>query len=74
MSKYLTRNSPPFSAKDYPNQIKKGNDNLNYVSIKDKNNVYKWIKYIDTNMPEPNKYKDNDMNGDKKLTWKYEYN
>jgi len=55
--KYTKRNSPPFHAKDYPNQIKKGNDNLNYISLKDKNNIYKWTKYINIDLPDPNKYK-----------------
>jgi len=55
--KYTKRNSPPFHANDCPNQIKKGNDNLNYISIKDKNNIYKWTKYIDIVLPDPDKYK-----------------
>jgi len=62
--KYIKRKSPPFHAKDYPNQIKKGNDNLNYISMKDKNNIYKWIKYIDIELPSPNKYKNKTYIGD----------
>jgi hypothetical protein len=55
--KYTKRDSPPYHANDCPNQIKKGNDNLNYISIKDKNNIYKWKKYIDIDLPNPAIYK-----------------
>jgi len=55
--KYSKRKSPPFHANDCPNQIKKGNDNLNYISLKDKNNIYKWTKYININLPNPDKNK-----------------
>lgn len=36
------RPSPPFSAKDYPNKKKKGGDGKIWISIPDKNGVYKW--------------------------------
>lgn len=44
-SKYDNRPSPPISAQDYPNKIKKGNDGKNYRSEKDKNGVYRWKHY-----------------------------
>jgi len=43
-SKYTDRPSPPVSAQDYPNKIKEGNDGNKYISIADKNNIYKWKK------------------------------
>jgi hypothetical protein len=39
------RPSPPFHAKDFMNKIKVGNDKLKYISVPDKNGVYKWKKY-----------------------------
>lgn len=42
MSKYKTRPSPPFSAKDYPDETMKGNDGNIYISQKDKNGIYRW--------------------------------
>lgn len=42
--KYKTRDSPPYHANDCPNEIKEGNDENLYVSKKDKNGVYKWVK------------------------------
>jgi len=44
MSKYEKRNSPPYSAQEYPNKIKIGNDGLEYVSKSDKNKVFRWYK------------------------------
>jgi len=44
MSKYEKRSSPPVSAQDFPNQIKDGNDGLEYVSRADKNKIFKWYK------------------------------
>ena len=41
--KYELRKSPPFHAKDYPNETKEGNDGEMYISKKDKNGIYKWI-------------------------------
>lgn len=41
--KYLTRNSPPFSAMECKGQMKPGKDG-DYVSKSDTNNVYKWVK------------------------------
>ena len=41
--KYQNRKSPPFHAKDCKEMIKKGKDG-NYKSLKDKNDIYKWIK------------------------------
>ena len=44
MSKYEKRESPPVSAQDFPNKIRKGNDGEEYVSRADKNKVYRWYK------------------------------
>lgn len=42
MSKYEKRLSPSFSAQDYKNEIKIGNDGNEYVSRPDKNNIFRW--------------------------------
>jgi hypothetical protein len=42
--KYVTRDSPPYSASDCKTLKKKGNDGNFYVSESDKNGTYKWIK------------------------------
>lgn len=42
--KYIERPSPPYHANECKDMIKKGNDNYNYISIRDKNKVYKWEK------------------------------
>jgi cell fate (sporulation/competence/biofilm development) regulator YmcA (YheA/YmcA/DUF963 family) len=38
----MTRNSPPEHAKDFKNKIRKGNDKQRYISLPDKNGIYKW--------------------------------
>jgi|688.fasta_scaffold41329_3 hypothetical protein len=40
----MVRNSPNEHAKDFKNEIKLGNDEENYISLPDKNNIYKWKK------------------------------
>ena len=50
--KYKTRPSPPFSATLFPNEIKEGNDNEEYISKKDKNGIYKWYKITLKKNPE----------------------
>jgi len=47
--KYQTRKSPPFSANQCKNTIKKGKDGI-YISKSDKNGVYKWVKYLGKNV------------------------
>ena len=42
--KYLERISPPYPAKDYPNEIILGNDGHKYKSISNKKNIYTWKK------------------------------
>jgi hypothetical protein len=42
--KYVTRDSPPYSASDCKTLKKKGNDGKFYVSEPHKNGTYKWIK------------------------------
>jgi hypothetical protein len=42
--KYRTRDSPPYSAQDCPNQTKPGRDGVAYVSKPDKRGVYRWLK------------------------------
>jgi hypothetical protein len=42
--KYITRNSPPYSANKCCNETKKGNDGNLYISKPNKNNICKWIK------------------------------
>jgi hypothetical protein len=43
-TKYITRNSPAYSASDCKGTKKKGNDGSYYTSIPDKNGTYKWVK------------------------------
>jgi hypothetical protein len=57
MSKYEKRDSPSYSAQDYPNKIKIGNNGLKYVSKSDKNKVFRWYKIKDMNeCNNPDKY------------------
>jgi len=42
--KYTERPSPPIKAGDCPNQKKKGNDGLCYISTPNKNGVFRWVK------------------------------
>lgn len=44
--KYINRKSPPYHANDCPNNIVIGNDDNQYLSKKDKNGIYKWIKLV----------------------------
>ena len=44
-SKYNNISSPPLSAQDFPNSVKKGNDGNKYRSEADKNGIYRWKKY-----------------------------
>jgi hypothetical protein len=41
--RYAMRNSPPYSANSCQNMKKKGNDGKMYVSVADKNGVYRWV-------------------------------
>jgi len=43
--KYTTRNSPPYPANKCLREIKKGNDGNMYISKRNVNNVYRWVKY-----------------------------
>lgn len=45
LKKYKERPSPPLSAQDYPNKIKIGNDGNEYMSLPDKNGIYRWKIY-----------------------------
>lgn len=45
--KYLERPTPPYHANDCENLIKNGNDGKKYISLEDKNGVYKWKKIED---------------------------
>jgi len=47
-TKYITRNSPAYSASDCKGMRKKGNDGSYYTSAPDKNGTYKWIKSATT--------------------------
>ena len=42
-AKYYSRPSPPFPANDYQGKTKRGNDKRQYVSVPNKNDVYRWI-------------------------------
>lgn len=42
--KYSIRPSPPYHAHNFPNKIKIGNDENEYISKQDKNGIYKWVK------------------------------
>lgn len=40
-----TRGAPPYNAKDCKGKVKKGNDGAWYISVPDKNGVYRWVKH-----------------------------
>ena len=42
-TKYVFRNSPPYSANKCKSKKKKGNDGKLYISEPDKNGIYKWV-------------------------------
>jgi hypothetical protein len=44
--KYQTRNAPAYHAKDCKGKTKKGNNGKLYISLPDKNGVYKWVLKI----------------------------
>lgn len=46
--KYVTRNSPAYSASDCKTLKKKGNDGSFYISKPDKNGIYKWVSAAQT--------------------------
>jgi hypothetical protein len=48
----MQRPSPIEHAKDFKNKVKVGNDKNQYVSKKDKNGVYKWVKITLKKSPE----------------------
>lgn len=58
--KYLSRNSPPFSAQNCPDMIKTGNDGKKYVSVSDKNGIYRWklskMVHVKTTSPKRLKF------------------
>ncbi len=51
--KYLLRDSPPYHANDYKGIIKKGQNkdkNKKYISLPDKNNIFKWVLIDDAKL------------------------
>ena len=44
--KFSTRPSPPYHANSYKNRKKKGNDGNWYMSVPNKNKVYRWIVIV----------------------------
>jgi len=66
--KYLSRDSPPYPANQCPNEIKKGNDGLNYQSKPDKNGVYKW-SILDPNLPSEKPKKNETVRIDENLIY-----
>ena len=46
--KYISRDSPPYSANKCFNLIKKGNNGLLYKSVPNRKGVYRWIKLKNT--------------------------
>ena len=44
--KYRSRGSPPYSAMDCKDLMKKGNDGATYVSKPDKRGIYRWVKGV----------------------------
>lgn len=45
ISKYRTRQGPPYPAAKCKTLKKRGNDGITYKSIPDKNNTYRWVKW-----------------------------
>ena len=50
--KYRSRGSPPYSAMDCKDLIKKGNDGATYVSKPDKRGIYRWVKDVGRGTPK----------------------
>jgi hypothetical protein len=50
--KYTKRPSPPYHASAFPGKFKMGNDDYEYISKKDSNNVYKWVNVTNRKTPE----------------------
>lgn len=50
--KYKDRPSPPYPANDCKKQILEGNDGDEYISLPDKNGIYKWKKIMFKNSAE----------------------
>lgn len=46
-NKYKMRPSPPYPAQERQNEILMGNDGNKYISLPDKNGIYKWKKYVE---------------------------
>jgi hypothetical protein len=44
--KYRSRGSPPYSAMDCKDLMKKGNDGATYLSKPDKRGIYRWVKGV----------------------------
>jgi len=57
--KYSSRMSPAYHAKDCKGMVKLGNDGNKYISVPDKNGVYKWVK---KSMTRKNKAKSDTYN------------
>lgn len=54
--KYTTRSSPPYSAAACPNEIMKGNDGNDYMSLSTyKTNVFRWYPYSKELLQKHNK-------------------
>jgi len=46
LKKYKERDSPPYHARECPNEIKKGNDGNSWISLRSfTTGIYKWQKY-----------------------------
>jgi hypothetical protein len=46
------KQTPTVPAKDFPGKIKVGSDNNRYISKKNNNDVYKWVKLTNSKTPE----------------------
>ena len=51
--KYRSRGSPPYSAMDCKDLMKKGNDGATYVSKPDKRGIYRWVKGVGSAIGTP---------------------
>jgi hypothetical protein len=51
--KYRSRGSPPYSAMDCKDLMKKGNDGATYVSKPDKRGIYRWVKGVGSAIATP---------------------
>jgi hypothetical protein len=59
--KYISRSSPPYSARECPNKIMKGNDGKKYISLSSELGIFRWIPYSDELIKREKRILDNQL-------------